>query len=78
LSDLKDSVKKQVYLARLIAGGIDDLELRKKLLDACMALDSGILDGLLPALRSAMEHPEDAAAMVSLFMLCLTLFAYLS
>lgn len=68
LSDLKDSVKKQVYLARLVAGGIDDLELRKKLLDACLALDSGILDNLLPALRSAMENPNDTAAIVS----CLT------
>jgi hypothetical protein len=66
LSDLKDDIKRQVYLARLLAEGIEDPELRKRLLDACLALDNELLDKLLPALRTAMQNPKDKLAMVLL------------
>jgi ribosomal protein S21 len=66
LSDLKDDVRRQVYLARLLAEGIDDPELRNRLIKACMALDNDLLEKLLPALRTAMENPKDKLAMKQL------------
>jgi len=59
LADIKENIKRQVFLAKMLAFATDDEELKKSLLDLCKQFESGILDELLPAVKSALGSPGD-------------------